>query len=312
MRRWGFTRCSASCCDQISEQNDYIGLIQYVEARMPENTIHTLVPQDVEHYLAHRRVLAELSDIFTKRDMDDARIEVYCQPVLNLRTRRYDTAEALMRLRLGDELVMPDYFIPLAEQHGFITALSEIILGKTCRQIKTLLDEGYYVKRISVNFSMLDLRNPEFSSRVSNIIRKSGIPCEKIAIELTESQNERDFMVVKSRISELHESGIKFYLDDFGTGYSNFERIMEPPFDIIKFDRSLVVASATDSESKTMVSNLARMFRDMDYSVLYEGVETEDDERRCAEMSARYLQGNRYSAPIPIERLTEFFDRVDL
>ncbi len=295
--------------DSVSEQNDYVGLIQYVERHMPENTVHMIARQDVENYMRHHRLIRQLAEIYNRGDLEDEHIEAYCQPVLNLRTGRYDTAETLMRLRLGEsELIMPEDFIPLAEEYGYITVLSRIILNKTCAAVHRLLEDGYRVERISVNFSMIDLRDPEFCPRITGIIRDNGIPSEKIAIELTESQNEKDFMLAKEKISELHESGVKFYLDDFGTGYSNFERIMELPFDIIKFDRSLVVASATDPESETMVSYLARMFNDMDYAVLYEGIENAEDEKRCAGMCARYLQGYRYSMPIPIERLTEFFD----
>ncbi|MBR1740610.1 MAG: EAL domain-containing protein, partial [Lachnospiraceae bacterium] len=98
--------------------------------------------------------------------------------------------------------------------------------------------------------------------------------------------------------------------DDFGTGYSNFERIMELPFDIIKFDRSMVLASASDGKSEKMVSSLASMFDDMDYAVLYEGVETPMDEEKCVQMRAKYLQGYKYSKPIPIEQLTEYFEKT--
>ena len=112
---------------------------------------------------------------------------------------------------------------------------------------------------------------------------------------------------MKERLNELRDSGIKFYLDDFGTGYSSFERIMKLPFDIIKFDRSLTVASGVDVKTETMVSYLAHMFTDMNYSVLYEGIEDENDEERCIAMFARYLQGYKYSKPIPIEQLTDYF-----
>ena len=144
---------------------------------------------------------------------------------------------------------------------------------------------------------------------MEKIIRESGIRFDQIAIEITESQSEDDFVIIKKAVSELKDTGIKFYLDDFGTGYSNFERIMELPFDIIKFDKSLVIASSTDGKLKNMVTHLARMFNDMDYAVLYEGVENDDDEERCVEMSAKYLQGFKYSKPIPIERLTEYCEK---
>nr|WP_024864323.1 EAL domain-containing protein [Butyrivibrio sp. FCS014] len=130
---------------------------------------------------------------------------------------------------------------------------------------------------------------------------------DKIAIEITESQNQKDFDAVKETFRKLKSSGITFYLDDFGTGYSNFERIMELPFDIIKFDRSLVMASRSDSKSETMVSYLAHMFTDMNYSVLYEGIEDEEDEVLCTKMYARYLQGYKYAKPIPIQELDKYF-----
>ena len=88
------------------------------------------------------------------------------------------------------------------------------------------------------------------------------------------------------------------------------ERIMELPFDIIKFDRSLVIASREDERSERFVENLAHMFKDMDYYVLYEGVESDGDEALCQEMSASYLQGFKYSKPIPIEKLRAFLPKA--
>ena len=107
----------------------------------------------------------------------------------------------------------------------------------------------------------------------------------------------------------LKKDGIKIYLDDFGTGYSNMERIMNLPFDIIKFDRSLVIASQSDERSEEIVGKLAGMFAELHYAVLYEGVEDKDDEKRCINMHASYLQGYKYSRPIPITELKNFFSQ---
>ena len=204
-------------------------------------------------------------------------------------------------------MVFPDVFIPIAERNNCVQMLTKIILNKTCRQINTMIRQGYSVRRISVNFSIFDVRENDFCTMVEKIIKENEIEHNKIAIEITESQNESDFEIIKERINELKDSGIKFYLDDFGTGYSNFERIMELPFDIIKFDRSLVIASSSDEKMREMVSHLAKMFSDMDYAVLYEGIEDEEDEARCIDMSAKYLQGYKYSKPIPIKQLTEYY-----
>ncbi len=295
----------------MGENEEAIKFIRYIQDKMPINSIHFGEEKDVERYRKYRYIASELYDINKNMDLDDSRVEVWCQPVYNIKTKTYDTAEALMRLRLPETgMVFPDEFIPIAEENHYIHSLTKIILSKTCRQIRKMTGEGYKVKRISVNFSANDLREEDFCETVEKIISDNKIPFEKVAIEITESQNEKDFELVKERVSELKDSGIKFYLDDFGTGYSNFERIMELPFDIIKFDRSLVIASGNDEKYRTMVTNLANMFNEVDYAVLYEGVEDDADEERCIRMKARYLQGYKYSKPIPIEKLTEYFDKT--
>ena len=298
--------------EQVYKKGDYINLIQYIQNRIPVNTFHRANAKDIQSYLEHIYIVSELADIAAKRDMDDPRVLVFCQPVYNTGSEIYDTAEALMRLRLPDMgMVFPDRFIPIAEKYNYIQVLSMIILAKVCHKTRELLDEGYHFTRISVNFSPIDLREKDFADNVKNAIYSVGIPADLIAIEITESQNESDFKMAKAKIDQLQQSGIKFYLDDFGTGYSNFERIMELPFDIIKFDRSLTIASSKDAKSETMVSYLAHMFSDMGYAVLYEGIEDDSDENRCMNMCARYLQGYKYSKPIPIEQLAEFFIKED-
>ena len=298
--------------DEIRKGNEYISFIEFIENRMPQNETVIINDNDIKSFIDHRYIVEQLADINEKKDLDDKRILVFCQPVLNVATGKYDSAEALMRMKLDDiGMVFPDKFIPIAEEHNYIHMLSMIILAKTCKIIYELMDEGYYLKRISVNFSMMDVREKNFGFNVKQIVQDARIPFDKIAIEITESQNEQDFLTVRDRLHELKDSGITFYLDDFGTGYSNFERIMELPFDIIKFDRSLVIASASNSDSETMVSYLAHMFTDMEYDVLYEGIENEEDEIRCKKMFGKYLQGYKYSKPIPIEQLRDFFDKMN-
>ena len=169
-----------------------------------------------------------------------------------------------------------------------------------------MLERGYDIQRISVNFSTLDVRYDSFCSDVQQIISRNQIPFTKVAIEITESRSEADFNIMKSKVLELQKLGIKFYLDDFGTGYSNFERIMEIPFDIIKFDRSMTIECAKNETSFYMVSTFANMFSQLHYAVLFEGIENDMDELNCVRMSAKYLQGYKYSKPIPIEELANF------
>ena len=297
--------------DEISRKNEYASLIRSINRELPENTVHRVSPDDIDRFNRAEYILRELTDIYSRKDLDDPRVLAYCQPVFNIRTGRFDTAEALMRLKLDQiGMVFPDQFIPLAESHGLIHVLTEIILHKTCREIRKLKEEGFRITRISVNVSVLELKDDAFCDDIEKIIGSNSIQGDNVAIELTESGSEEDFMLMKKKIDELRRQGVQFYLDDFGTGYSNMERIMELPFDIIKFDRSLVIASGTDERSEKIVENLAHLFRDMDYSVLYEGVEDKRDEERCCEMSATYLQGYKYSRPVPIEKLRDFLPKT--
>ena len=295
---------------QISRKNEYASFIRSIHRTMEDNTVHRITPEDVAAFDRSEYILQELADIHKRHDLNDRRILVYCQPVYNVQSGRYDTAEALMRLQLDDiGLVFPDQFIYLAEDHGFIHTLTEIILHKTCEEIRKLNDSGYRISRISVNVSMLELKEDRFCDDISNIISLSGISGDKIAIELTESRTESEFDVMKAKIEELKEKGLKFYLDDFGTGYSNMERIIELPFDIIKFDRSLVIACNSSTRSEKIVRKMADLFSTLEYSVLYEGIESESDETRCREMAASYLQGYKFSRPVPIAELRRFLDR---
>ena len=298
--------------DEISRKCEYISFINNIHRNMEMNTIHEIDFDDVTEFNKYEYILEELEDIYRTHNLRDPRVLAYCQPVFNIKKQKYDTAEALMRLKLHDiGMVFPDQFIPLAEEHGYIHVLTEIILQKTCDEIRHLLSEGYEVKRISINVSVPELREESFIDDIERIIKESGIPENKVAIEITESQTESDFLIMKKTIDALKDKGVKFYLDDFGTGYSNMERIMEIPFDIIKFDRSLVLASNSNEKSEKMVGSLANMFSEMDYSVLYEGVENDMDEKRCIKMSASYLQGYKYSRPIPIIELNRFFTKLN-
>lgn len=297
--------------DSVINVSDYHNIIDYTDMKMPFNTIVRVTPDDIKDYYDKHYILSELEDIAAKKDPFDRRVLVYCQPVYNLNTGQYDTAEALMRLKLEKTgMVFPDQFIPLAEQFNLIYNLSMIILNKTCFAMKGFLNEGYIVKRISVNFSAIDLRYDSFCDEVKGIIESNGIEYGKIAVEITESRSDADFNLMKQRVIQLQGLGIKFYLDDFGTGYSNFERIMEIPFDIIKFDRSLLIESLKNASSQYMVKTFANMFHDLKYSILFEGVENEHDEDRCKLMMAQYLQGYKYSKPIPIEELRKFLLHV--
>ncbi|MDO5382946.1 MAG: EAL domain-containing protein [Eubacteriales bacterium] len=291
--------------------DDYMIFKGFIEDGMDINSVYSCSKDDFDKYVKTRFILNELKDIHILQDPDDERIKVFCQPVLNVKTGELNSAEALMRLELPKYgMIYPDQFIYIAEKYDYIHSLSKIILNKTCKEIKRITDAGYSLERVSVNFSMQELSNPDFCDDVKTIIKNNDISYSLIAVELTESRNENDFENVKNVMRNLRKLGIKFYLDDFGTGYSNIERITALPIDIIKFDRSLTIMSGQDDKNRFIVGSFSDIFKESDYQVLFEGVEDEEDETRCIEMNASYLQGYKYSTPVPISELKSFLRKM--
>ena len=296
----------------LLNSEEYNNYSLFAQANAPMNSIKVCDEELLGNFLKYKFVHLNLEDLNKKENLNDHRVKVFCQPVLNIKTGTFSTAEALMRLDIPEVgMVYPDLFIPLAEANEFIHTLSKIILNKTCKAIKELEVNGYEIERVSVNFSVQELHLESFCDDVIEIINANGVDFSKIAIELTETKNEKDFLVMKKVIERLQVLGIKFYLDDFGTGYSNFERLIGLPIDIIKFDRSLTILAGKNDESQFMVGSFSEIFKKADYQILFEGVEDEQDEKQCIDMNAQYLQGYKYSKPVPIEQLKEFLEKKE-
>lgn len=290
--------------DCFTKSEDYISICQNIYNKMSCG-LHIVDENDFAIFEKSRLIKNALIDIEEKHDLNDERVKVYCQPIFDVKNNKFTTAESLMRLELpGEGIIYPNVFIPIAEKEDKIHSLTLIILNKVCK----FIEENPYIQRVSVNFSMCEIIKPDFLSDILSVMQQYKIDYSKIGFEITESMDANDFDTIRTVINALKSEGVVIYLDDFGTGYSNFEHIFKLPIDIIKFDRSLVISSGQDMNYKHMVSDMADMFVNLDYSILYEGVENDNDEKRCQEMNATYLQGYKYSKPIPIDKLTEFFE----
>lgn len=296
--------------DYILSPKDVMPAISYLESLIQRNEV-IFANQDLINKLKKKTQIAkELEDIYLKQNLDDARILAYCQPIKNVSENKYTTAEALMRMQLPNlGFVFPDEFIPVAESYGYIHILSLIILNKVCKQINKLEKEGKYIERISVNFSVSEFENTEFSKDVLQIIDKNHVSYDKIGIEITETNHEKNASTIEHQIELLRKKGITFYLDDFGTGYSNFDRIMSMGFDVIKFDRSLLLHMNTHAENQSIINSFASAFHQLQYNLVFEGVENDANENLCRECGADFLQGYMYSKPIPIEQLGQYLSQ---
>lgn len=281
---------------------DYIFICKFLRQKYLYG-IHTVSTKDLDEFKRSLYICHQLHDIVSTNNLEDERVLVYCQPILDVNKNTFTTAEALMRLKLPElGVVYPNDFISIAEHDGIIHNLTLIILNKVCRYLET----SESIKCITINLSMHELIIPKFYSNIISIIQKYDISYNRLGFEITESVEISNFSKISTILSEFRKLGIKIYLDDFGTGYSNLERITKLPIDVVKFDRSLVVSAGESTDTKFMLEGVSNIFSIVGYKLLYEGIENTIDQERCISMQAEYLQGFKYAKPIPIEELDSF------
>ena len=233
---------------------------------------------------------------------------IYGQPIKETKNNEFTHAEILTRLNsVNFGIVFPDTYIPLAEKYSCIHKLSLILFEKVCSQINKLLQSNIKFNGFSINFASIELEDPAFAEEIIEIIERHKIPFNKIIIEITESTSIRYVNNVKNSVNILKNKGISFYLDDFGTGYSNLERILSLSFDVIKFDRSIIQKASENKKDFILLKSLVNTCKGVGLKILFEGIETDKEEKMAMDLDVDYLQGYKYSKPIQIDDVTSFF-----
>lgn len=296
--------------DEITNPEDYIEIIYETGNKMKNNTACVVSKEDYDCFIKKKYILEELKDIRDKNNLDDPRVVVYAQPIFNVKENAFLTAEALMRLNLPKiGMVYPNDFIELAEKNKLIYPLFKILLNKLCVEMKQLNDSGYKYNLITANLSVVDFEEVSIVNDVSSILEKYNIPYDKLGLEITESFLINDFDAIKEKILCFNRKDMKIYLDDFGSGYSNLDRIIALPFDVVKFDRSLILQATENDKGRYMVKSIANIFANMNYTLLFEGIETQEQKDICNNMGSTYIQGYLYSKPVPLEELHNIFSK---
>jgi diguanylate cyclase (GGDEF)-like protein len=205
-------------------------------------------------------------------------------------------------------VVGPDIFIPIAEEIGMISALSESVIAQALLDAKT-----WDAKlTLSVNISPVQLRDPWFAHKLLKLLVEANFPPERLDIEITESCLHENVTVVRTLISSLRNQGIRVSLDDFGTGYSSLAQLRSLPFDHIKIDRSFVTNLMECSDSDTIVKAITSLGEGLGMPVTAEGVESEDVLKRLQGYGSYKAQGYYYGRPQPADVTSEMLATQDL
>jgi diguanylate cyclase (GGDEF)-like protein/PAS domain S-box-containing protein len=262
----------------------------------------------------HSRVVGQLqleNDLRTA--IDTGTLRVFYQPIVDLGSGRLSGCEALARWPAGDSVVLPEDFIPVAEDTGLIGSLGRYVLDEACARLTDWRRRGVVGLDIpvSVNVSGHQLCEPDLAADVAAALRRHGLPAEALRLEITESTILYDPERMHSALAELRRIGVQSQIDDFGTGYSSLTLLHHFPGDTLKIDRSFVSAMHDDEGSEEIVRAIIALAHNLGMRVIGEGIEDHDQAAKLRALGCEYGQGYLFAEPTDpasFERLTAQWD----
>jgi diguanylate cyclase (GGDEF)-like protein/PAS domain S-box-containing protein len=246
----------------------------------------------MEHALRHALTNGELS--------------MYYQPQISLTTGAVTGMEALLRWthpKLG--CISPAQFIPLAEETGLIVPIGEWAFMTSCCEGKALQDELGIDLTVSINLSPRQFRQKNLLHVVENSLAKSGLPAERLQIEITENMLMSNSEDVLDKLEKMRELGVRISIDDFGTGFCSFTYLLQYQVDRLKIDQSFVKKAGIDANAAAVVRTIIAMSHGLNIKVVAEGVETDEQLRFLLRRKCDEAQGNFIGRPVAPEEFCE-------
>jgi EAL domain-containing protein (putative c-di-GMP-specific phosphodiesterase class I)/GGDEF domain-containing protein len=235
-----------------------------------------------------------------KEAIEKDTLEIYHQPQVDLKTLRVCSSECLIRWNHHSEgFISPVVFIPLAEDLGLINQLTLWVIKRSLAQHQQILANNNHM--VSINISGKDIAHEHFFTNALTVIEESGIPAEKIILELTESASISHNQQSLELIQKLSDLGFTISIDDFGTGYSSMAQISHLPFQELKVDRLFVENVNDDHKRKTIAEATVKMAKGLGLEVVAEGINSQADEDTLRGFGCDIGQGYYYAKPMPID-----------
>ena len=248
-----------------------------------------------------RRIL----ELDLRKALANEEFELFYQPLVNLKSGKITTCEALLRWNHPVRgTVSPIEIIPVAEDMGLIVDLGRWILRKACMECMQWPE----AVSVAVNFSPQQFHQRDVLNEVRYALGVSGLPAQRLEIEITESSLLRNTQLTHDALSQLRTLGARISLDDFGTGYSSLSYLHNFPLQKVKIDRSFLEGIDTD-RPLTLLRGVARLSADLGMSVVVEGIETNEQlELISADGTITEAQGYLFSRPVPAVRIRQLLN----
>jgi diguanylate cyclase (GGDEF)-like protein len=252
---------------------------------------------------SHRR-LRLIGDLH--RAVRQHELQLFCQPKVDIRSGALCGVEALVRWEHPEHgMIPPTEFIPVAEQAGMITPVTQWIMDAAFHQSYLWHQAGIELP-IAINLSAHDLYSPHVLDRVDGLFSTWGLAPELIQFELTESALMAEPAAALGTLRHLKDTGVQLYVDDFGTGYSGLSYLQRLPVDGIKIDQSFVMPMVSNSDSAVIVSSTIDLGHNLGLNVIAEGVENQAILARLAALGCDIAQGYLIGKPMPAAKVQEW------
>lgn len=294
--------------DNMAEILDLLGYLNSYAKQYKNNQCIVCNTEFKEKRQRSVRIASILKEV-----IQDGKMYVKYQPILDVEANAYTRGEALFRLKdglLGD--ISPAEFFPIAEENGYVIEIGYVLIDKICQFIRSFIDAGENAPIISFNFSRQQIMVDDVESRILEILNKYELAPDCIAIELSEEVFSTQFDKAKERVEGMAEHGFRFYLDGFGTGLLDMSHLMELPFEIIKMHKKIIHDAEEHENMYLLVSAMTAVFEENGKKILGDGIESEHLKEIADMLFMNYLQGYYFSEPVTEERAKEEFLKTDI
>lgn len=289
-------------CANIDTAIDYANITRQSIGQTVSNEIAVYNEAFVRQKSLQSKILARMEP-----SLENGDFQVWMQPKIDLKTGKLCGAEALSRwMNNGTVCFYPDEFIPIFENNGFITSLDLYVLETVCKNIALWESMGWNdMVRISINLSVMDIMRDGVVDSIKRIVNRYHVDYRLLEFELTETGYFQNFNTAAHVMKELQDLGFFTSVDDFGSGYSVMNMLVNMSANVIKIDRAFMLNSIKTKAGCTLLERMIGIVHELGYSVLCEGIETQEQLDLLRDMGCDEGQGFLFAKPMP---MNEYFN----
>ena len=298
--------CFISCPNDLQKVEDIISVgHKFYSADKNEGTLFFAREIVKSHTFAIEAHIEEILERAIKYNY----IEIYYQPIFDVDSNSFHSAEALARIidpKYG--LISPAIFIPAAETQGFIIPIGDMVLEQAFRFISEHDLDALGLSYIEINLSVAQCVESSLPDKILALQQKYKVDPKYVNLEITETTFENISEIMVENIKKLIDMGYSFALDDYGIGYSSVQRVNSIPFKLIKIDKSMLDESSSNN-GRMILEHTIKMMHSIGKQLVCEGAETIDAVNTLKNMKCDFIQGFYFSKPVPANEFASFVER---